>query len=237
MDSRTKTILFVEDNPLVLNIYRTWLRRDGFQVESAADGLAAQEKLPHVNPGLVILDLMLPGLNGIAVLKLIRQHPDFNATPVLILSNLYLDGSEAKAVLAHSDKHMLKTECTPAKLIAAVRQLLGISGGAQDRLMKDSMLPSEDETLLKEALNSLPENGAKEVLRLREFCLAFVKTAGSPACAEHLAKFFEQVRYLAARIGWGGAIWEWRIWSAPWKPCFLKYRLENRCRRCRCCRP
>ena len=61
----TKTVLFVEDDPVVLAIYGNRLRREGFNVESAEDGLAAIEMLPRIKPDLVVLDLMLPKLHGL----------------------------------------------------------------------------------------------------------------------------------------------------------------------------
>ena len=198
-----KTILFVEDNPLVLSIYRNWLQRDGYQVESADDGLAAVEKLPQLKPDVVILDLMLPRLNGLDVLKFIREHSDLKATPVMILSNAYMDEPASKVMIAGANKRMLKTQCTPAKLIEAVRELLGVTPAPHGRSQNDSALAEANEALLKEARNNLLEDAPKEIARIREHCLGFVKTAGSPASAEHLDDFYQQVRFLCTRAGLG----------------------------------
>ncbi len=129
MENNRKTILFVEDNPFILAVYQNWLEREGFQVESAEDGLIALEKLPQMKPALVILDLMLPKLDGLDVLKYIREDYHLSATPVMILSNAFMDERSAKAMTAGATKRLLKTQCTPAKLIEAVRESLGMPPG------------------------------------------------------------------------------------------------------------
>jgi DNA-binding response OmpR family regulator len=199
MNVLAKTILFVEDNPLVLDIYRNWLQRDGFNVASADDGLMALEKLPQLKPDLVILDLMLPRLNGLEVLKFIRKHSDLKAIPVLILSNAYMNESASKVMLAGASQRMLKTQCTPAKLIAAVRGLLGVAPAPHGQPENDSALAETNEALLKEARINLLEDASKHISRIRELCLAFVKTAGSPVSTDHLNDLYQQVRFLCAR--------------------------------------
>ena len=63
--AKTKTIVFVEDNPVVLAVYRMRLQQQGFQVEAAHDGLEAMKILAQFVPDLVVLDLMLPKFNGV----------------------------------------------------------------------------------------------------------------------------------------------------------------------------
>ena len=200
MNTMRKTILFVEDNPLVLGIYRNWLQRDGFQVELAEDGLAALEKLPQLKPDLVILDLMLPRLNGLDVLKFIRQDSDLKATPVMILSNAYMNEPASKVMEAGANRRMLKTECTPGKLITAVRELLGIAPLAQGQPQPGTVLEDANYVLLEEARNNLFNDASEEIIRLREHCLAFVKTAGSAVSEDHLGELYRRVRFLCARV-------------------------------------
>src|SRR5208282_5712685 len=66
--AKNKTIIFVEDNPVVLMAYRNRLQREGFHVESAQDGLEALKILSQFVPDLVVLDLLLPKLSGVEVL-------------------------------------------------------------------------------------------------------------------------------------------------------------------------
>lgn len=204
MKNTGKTVLFVEDNPLVITIYRNWLQREGFQVESSSDGLDAIEKLPQMKPSLVILDLMLPMLDGIDVLKFIRESDELKAMPVLILSNAYMDDRADKALKAGANKVLLKTQCTPARLIQAVRELLGTEALASAaHPAAQSSLAAANEALLKETRDDLLTDAPGEVAKIREHCLAFVKTAGTPSNEEPLNNMYQRVRFLCARAGLG----------------------------------
>jgi DNA-binding response OmpR family regulator len=195
MKNTGKTIFFVEDNPLVLTIYRNWLQREGFKIESAADGLAAIEKLPKLKPDLVILDWMLPKLNGLDVLQFIREHADLKDTPVLILSNAYMDERASKVITVGANKRLLKTQCTSAKLIQAIRELMGTAP------QSNSSEASEDS--LQETRAGLLKDAPGEIAKIREYCLTFVKTAGTPENAEPLNNLYQRVRFLCARAGLG----------------------------------
>ena len=195
MKNTNKTIFFIEDNTLVLTIYRNWLQREGFKVESAVDGLTAVEKLPKLKPDLVILDWMLPKLNGIDVLQFIRERADLKDTPVLVLSNAYMDERASKASTVGANKRLLKTQCTSAKLIEEVRELLG--AGSQPSSAKDN------EESFQETRAGLLKDAPGEIAKIREFCLAFVKTVGSPENTEHLNNLYQRIRFLCARAGLG----------------------------------
>ena len=84
-----KTIVIVEDNPVAAGIYRSLLAGQGFTVEVAADGEAGVEAVRRVRPDLVLLDLVLPKIDGAAVLRQIRATPETAATPVVLISNAY----------------------------------------------------------------------------------------------------------------------------------------------------
>jgi CheY-like chemotaxis protein len=84
-----KTIFLVEDDPVVVHVYRAKFLREGFAVEVAQDGLAALKMLQTIKPDVVILDLMMPKMNGVDVLKYIRSNPALKKTPVIILSNAH----------------------------------------------------------------------------------------------------------------------------------------------------
>jgi CheY-like chemotaxis protein len=119
-----KTILFVEDDAVIVQAYRMGLVREGFQVEVAEDGLAAMKILLLLKPNLVLLDLMMPKLNGADVLKYIRSTPALKSTPVIILSNASIADLGQEAVAFGADRVFLKAQCTPRQLIGAANELL-----------------------------------------------------------------------------------------------------------------
>jgi len=120
-----KTILYVEDNALIVHAYRAVLLREGFQVEVAEDGLTAAKMLSKSKPDLVILDLMIPRLTGTDVLKYIRATPALKSTPVIILSDASKSDLAAEAIASGVERAFLKSQCTPALLIGAINELLG----------------------------------------------------------------------------------------------------------------
>lgn len=117
-------ILIIEDDQLVANIYRNKFSVDGFQVEVALDGLAGFDLISTFNPDAVILDLMLPKVTGVEVLKKIRAQTNLAQLPVIVFSNTYLSNMVQDAWKAGATKCLSKANCTPKQIIEAVRTLL-----------------------------------------------------------------------------------------------------------------
>ncbi|MGH7969467.1 MAG: response regulator, partial [Limisphaerales bacterium] len=86
-----KRVLLVDDDPLILKLFRDGLMRHDFQVETASDGLEAMKALRSTRPDIVVLDLMMPKLSGVDVLKFIRGQKDLAPLPVIVLSNSYVN--------------------------------------------------------------------------------------------------------------------------------------------------
>ena len=118
------TIFFVEDDTVVVQVYRAKLVREGFAVEVAEDGLVAVKMLAAVKPDVVVLDLMMPKLNGVDVLKYIRSTAALKETPVIILSNAHMTRLAQEAAAIGVERSLLKSSCTPSKLIDVINDLL-----------------------------------------------------------------------------------------------------------------
>jgi CheY-like chemotaxis protein len=119
-----KKILLVEDDAVVVEIYRKKFLREGFEVEVAEDGLVAMKTLPLFKPDLVVLDLMMPKFNGADVLKFIRSSPALKDIKVVIFSNAYMTDLALAAAKTGADASLLKSSCTPGQLIGVVKTLL-----------------------------------------------------------------------------------------------------------------
>jgi CheY-like chemotaxis protein len=120
-----KRILLVDDDPTITRIYQVGLSRRGFHVESAPDGLEAIKAIRANIPDAVVLDLMMPRLSGIEVLRLIRQEPKWASLPVVVLSNAYVDQATREAATLGAQKGLLKMGCTPALLEKVLHEVLG----------------------------------------------------------------------------------------------------------------
>lgn len=81
-----RRVLIAEDEPHLVESLTFILEREGYEVMTAADGEAALKQLVAATPDLVILDVMLPKLNGLEVLKKIRDHPLLKTLPVIVLT-------------------------------------------------------------------------------------------------------------------------------------------------------
>jgi DNA-binding response OmpR family regulator len=80
------TVLVVDDDPNALDIVRTFLESKGYRVVTAKDGSEALARLEEAQPALVLLDVMMPGMDGWEVARVIKNHPSFGATRVVMLT-------------------------------------------------------------------------------------------------------------------------------------------------------
>lgn len=124
-----KKILFVEDDVLIARIYRPKLELAGFQVVVAEDGIAAMKQLGEFKPDLVVLDLIIPKLSGLDVLKFIREKPELKATRVIVFSNGFLQKLWDQTADLGVEEMLLKSSATPQLLIESVTRILNRKPG------------------------------------------------------------------------------------------------------------
>jgi two-component system alkaline phosphatase synthesis response regulator PhoP len=119
----TRPILVVDDDAKIVRLVRTYLERDGFSVVTAADGPAALDAIETHRPALVVLDLMLPELDGRAVIRAVRRDEEAAATPILMLS---ARGSIVDRIAGLEDgaDDYLPKPFSPAELVLRVKSIL-----------------------------------------------------------------------------------------------------------------
>jgi two-component system, OmpR family, response regulator ResD len=158
-------ILVVEDEPTVADIVDRYLRRDGYEVNVAHDGLRALEEYDRFQPELVVLDLMLPGLDGMELCRRIRAHAN---TPIIMLTARGDEVDKLVGLEIGADDYMTKP-FSPRELVARVKAVL-----------RRTAMPYKDGDSLR--FNSLRINGRTRVveddrgqmtLTAREFDLLF----------------------------------------------------------------
>lgn len=119
-----KTILLVEDDEVIIHVYRAKFMREGFQVEVAGDGLAAMRTLHAIKPDVIVLDLMMPKLSGIDVLKYARSEARLKTVPIIILSNAYNNDMVREVRALGAQRGLVKSECTPNVLLVEINKVL-----------------------------------------------------------------------------------------------------------------
>lgn len=124
MVTRTKKILLIEDDPLIIEIYTTQLKKAGFEVESAPDGEKAFEMIKEKNFDLLILDIVLPYLTGFELLKRIRNQAEFKNLKVLVLSNLGQKSDIERAKRLGVSQYLIKAHYTPSEVVEEIKKVL-----------------------------------------------------------------------------------------------------------------
>lgn len=119
-----KKVLIIEDDQLVANIYRNKFLVEGYQVEIALDGESGLEMMRIFRPDVILLDLILPKMSGVDVIKLVRAELDFARVPIIVLSNTYLTNMIQEAWKAGATKCLSKINCSPKEVLDIVRQAI-----------------------------------------------------------------------------------------------------------------
>jgi CheY-like chemotaxis protein len=119
-----KQIVIIEDNAIAASLYEAALKRDGFNVAIATDGEAGLATIAQVTPDLVVLDLMLPKVDGVTVLRRIRQLPGLSTLPVVVTSNAYTAARMEELMQAGATQIVTKAKVSPKGLVAIVRDAL-----------------------------------------------------------------------------------------------------------------
>ncbi len=120
-------ILIIEDDTIVASIYRNKFQAEGYAVTVAPDGEAGLQAASAEPPDLVVVDLMLPRMNGVEVIRRLRSVPETKSTPVIVFSNSYVTTLIQAAWNAGANNCLTKATCTPKQLIEVVERTLARS--------------------------------------------------------------------------------------------------------------
>jgi DNA-binding response OmpR family regulator len=157
------TVLVVDDEPIVRDVVVRYLRREGYETLEAGDGLHAQELLREHHPSLVVLDLMLPGMDGLQLCQWIRGRSEL---PVIMLTARAEEADRIVGLELGADDYVTKP-FSPRELAARVRTVLRRSRLAVDT----SERISHGELELDAAAREVTKAGRQLRLTAKEFDL------------------------------------------------------------------
>jgi DNA-binding response OmpR family regulator len=123
-DNLSQSVLVVDDEPMARTLLRLMLVRAGFEVSEAEDGYDALEKIAEELPDLVILDVMMPGMDGFTVCRAVRESDRTARLPVIMLSAKTDLESVNRGLRAGANKYLTKP-ISPDELTRQVRSVLG----------------------------------------------------------------------------------------------------------------
>lgn len=219
-------VLLVDDDELIVEIYRKRLAQHGYEVEVALDGLAAMKRLHELHPAVIVLDMMMPKFSGLEVLQFIRSQPELAATRIVVLSNYYADHSDRERITQRADAQFAKATCTPAKLIDAIARLTGGAGGGSTAPVATAVSPppppshpsppppawtaivapaprheAGDDSGENKMRHEFLRDAPKTMAVLHQLHVAFARDQSPSARDLHLLDFYRKVHYVTALAG------------------------------------
>lgn len=122
---KKKKIVLVEDDSLISSILATHLIKEGFDVVVVTDGAQAFERVAAEQPHIVLLDIILPGVNGFDILQKLKQDESTKSIPVLILSNLGSQEDIQRGIDLGASGYLVKANSMIEEILKKIQDILG----------------------------------------------------------------------------------------------------------------
>lgn len=118
------TVLIADDDITLRDMYQTRLETDGYKCIVAADGEETLKVIKEQTPDVVLLDIMMPKMNGLDVLAQMKKDENMKKIPVIILTALIQDLTKVKSLMGGADDYLMKSEVMPGEVIKKVEGVL-----------------------------------------------------------------------------------------------------------------
>ncbi|HBP01356.1 MAG: Response regulator [Candidatus Moranbacteria bacterium GW2011_GWE1_49_15] len=119
-----KKILLVEDDVFIRDIYETKLSQENFEVVMAENGIDALKKLENFVPDIVLLDIVMPYMDGMDFLKEFKKNENWKNIPIIMLSNLSDKERVTEAMKQGVNDYLIKSHFTPSEVVEKINALL-----------------------------------------------------------------------------------------------------------------
>lgn len=121
-----KKILIVEDDVFIRDIYQIKFAQEGFDVIMAEDGIVALKKLEQFVPAIILLDIIMPYMDGMEVLRKIKANAKLKDIPIIMLTNISEKENIDEGMEVGADDFLIKSHFTPSEVVQKVKTLLKI---------------------------------------------------------------------------------------------------------------
>jgi len=209
-----KKILIIEDDEILANIYRNKLAVEHYQVEVAGSGESGLALMRTFKPDVILLDLLLPQLTGVEVIKHIRSEADFASLPIVVFSNTYLTNLIQDAWKAGATKCISKARCTPKDIVEVVRQTVGEGDSVRtdfttetamlERLAPITSDPKADAEFQAELQKTFIESLPATVVTLRTGLQNMSRATDEVTRLKHIYELHRRIHALAGNAGIAG---------------------------------
>ena len=123
MNKKT-SVLIIEDDSYISDMYRIKLESEDFEVITSKDGIAGIKMLERQKPDIVLLDIVLPKIDGFSVLKTIKRNPELKEIPIVLLTNLSQKENVEKGFELGADSYIIKAHFTPSEVVEKIKKIL-----------------------------------------------------------------------------------------------------------------
>ena len=127
MENKKIHLLVVEDDEFLVKMYESGLVKEGFRVSTAGDGEIGLRSAEELRPDLILLDLILPKMDGFSCLEKLKENPTTKRIPVIILSNLGQNSDLKRGLEMGAEDYLIKTDYTVKQVGEKVKKTLGIN--------------------------------------------------------------------------------------------------------------
>ncbi|MBI2050486.1 MAG: response regulator [Parcubacteria group bacterium] len=116
-------ILLIEDEEMLATMYKTKFEKEGMEIDVASDGEAGLAMAQAQTYGVVLVDIIMPKLDGFSVLKKLREMPQYQATPIIMLTNLGQEEDIAKGKQFGATDYLIKANFTPGQVLEKIQSV------------------------------------------------------------------------------------------------------------------
>lgn len=181
------TILIIDDEQRIIDLARMYLEQDGYAVRSATDGAVGYQQVTEAEPALIVLDLMLPGMDGLEICRRVRAQSDI---PIIMLTARSDDIDKIVGLELGADDYLTKP-FNPRELVARVKAILRRTDRKSAPISEDVSIGN---LVIAPDRRAVLVNGRNVDLRMKEFDLLLV-------LARNAGRVFSRERLL--EVVWG----------------------------------